>query len=85
MYYIFYMGNAFRHKLKPILIIATVISFSFGITTLMWGQYIVAILFSIIIPAVSLYFVISGRYKEKHPKEKKKNSLDNYFHHDNEQ
>jgi hypothetical protein len=66
-----------------ILIVLIVISFSLGISAYLWEQLAVAILFSIIFPVISLYFLISGRYKDTEntvkPKKKKK-PVDNYFH-----
>lgn len=63
-----------------IIMILTVISFSIGITAFLWAQTAVAIIFSIILPILSLYVLMSCRDKKKKDKKKKKDPVDNYFH-----
>ena len=65
------------------ILILSVISFSLGITAFLWSQYAIAILFSIIIPVISLYYIFSSRYRKKETdnfKIKEKSPKDNYFH-----
>ena len=65
-----------------ILVILVVTSFSLGITAYIWDQLAVAIAFTIIFPVISLYYLISGRYKypkKENAKKRKKNPVDNYF------
>ena len=66
-----------------ILMILIVISFSLGITAFLWKQPAIAIIFSIIIPLVTLYSLISDRYRNKQntvKAKKKKEPIDNYFY-----
>lgn len=63
--------------------ILTVISFSVGITAFLWQQIAVAITFTIILPLLSLYYLMTGRYRKDavaKDRKKKKNPVDNYFH-----
>lgn len=66
-----------------LLILFIVISFSLGVTAFIWEQLAAAIGFTIILPVLALYLLISGRYKKSEKKNKKKikkNPVDNYFH-----
>lgn len=65
-----------------IIMILIVISFSIGITAFLWEQTAIAIIFSIILPILSLYILMSGRYQKnkKEKRKKKKDPVDNYFH-----
>ena len=63
--------------------ILIIISFSLGITAFLWNQLAVAITFAIILPIVSLYFLVAGRYKNNKKEKKAKKEkvpIDNYFH-----
>lgn len=70
--------------MKSILItILTVISFALGLTAFLWEQPALAIIFSIILPIIALYFLISPRYKDQEKnshRKHKKDPVDNYFH-----
>jgi len=66
-----------------ILVILIVISFALGLTAFLWKQMAVAIAFSIILPIMFLFYLVSPRYNKSNKNKKRKapkDPVDNYFH-----
>ncbi len=79
MYYISIMVGSSRKGIILLLVIISVVSISIGLTSFLWNQYSLAILFTIIIPLIMIYILISANYKKKPSNELEDEPSDNYF------